>query len=34
LAAADRFKDDSYKKNAEKIKDTNKDVLLKIFYEQ
>jgi hypothetical protein len=33
LVAADKFKDENYRKNAEKIKDTNKDVLIKIIYE-
>ncbi|MEI9955600.1 MAG: hypothetical protein WDM90_04655 [Ferruginibacter sp.] len=33
LIAADKFKDESYKKAAEKIKDSNKNVLVKIFFE-
>jgi hypothetical protein len=33
LIAADVYKDDSYRKEAEKIKDTNKDILVKLFYE-
>lgn len=33
LQAADKLKDDNYRKQAEKIKNTNTDVLVKLFYE-
>jgi hypothetical protein len=33
VVAADKLKDDNYKKLAEKIKDKNKDILIKLFYE-
>lgn len=33
LIAADKFKDESYRKEAEKIKDSNKNIFTKIFYE-
>ena len=34
LIAAGKFKDDNYRKQAEKIKDSNKNILVKLFYEQ
>ena len=33
LVAADKFKEEGYKKTAEKIRDSNKNVLVKLFYE-
>jgi len=33
LMAADKFKDDTYRKKAEKIKESNKNVLIKLLYE-
>jgi len=33
LIAADKFKDEHYRKQAEKIKDTNKNIFTKLFYE-
>lgn len=33
LIAAEEFKDDNYRKQAEKIKDSNKNILIKLFYE-
>jgi hypothetical protein len=33
LMAADKFKNDTYKQKAEKIKDSNKNILIKILYE-
>jgi hypothetical protein len=33
LIAADKFKDDNYRKQADKIKDSNKNIFIKIFYE-
>lgn len=33
LIAADKFKDDTYRKAAEKIRDSNKNIFVKIFFE-
>jgi Alginate lyase len=33
LIAADKFKDDTYRKQADKIKDSNKNIFTKLFYE-
>lgn len=33
VIAAEKFKDDAYRKEAEKIRDSNKNILIKLFYE-